>query len=195
VSCVAPPAPTGELLPSPIPDGKGQPSLTLHQYGVGVDCHPRFFQVCVLIPDGTQIVKIEQKVPALWPALRAAKAWILETLRTHSLAVSPSDLRYTCESTGEYHMPFCLAWGGHPAIINPSGTSHVRRKTDRLDAVKLAQHSLHGLWRESWIVPDEIQELRVLANQRSRLVAERSRLTNRINGDLLRFGHTVGQLG
>ena len=43
--------------------------------------------------------------------------------------------------------------------------------------------------------PDEIQELRVLANQRTKLVAERSRLTNRINSDLLRFGHVVGQLG
>src|SRR5439155_16284906 len=42
---------------------------------------------------------------------------------------------------------------------------------------------------------DEIQELRVLANQRAKLVAERSRLTNRINSDMLRFGHTVGQLG
>ena len=28
-----------------------------------------------------------------------------------------------------------------------------------------------------------------------RLVSERSRLTNRINGALLRYGHTVGQLG
>ena len=109
--------------------------------------------------------------------------------------VSPSDLRYTCESTGQYHMPLCLAWKGRPAIINPSDTGHVRRKTDRLDAKKLAQHSLHGLWRESWMAPDEIQELRVLANQRSKLVAERSRLTNRINSDLLRFGHMVGQLG
>src|SRR5262249_15582349 len=63
------------------------------------------------------------------------------------------------------------------------------------DAQKLAQHSLHGLWRESWMAPDAIQELRVLANQRSKLVAERSRLTNRINSDLLRFGHGVGQLG
>ena len=109
--------------------------------------------------------------------------------------VSPSDLRYTCESTGQYHMPLCLAWKGRPAIINPSDTGHVRRKTDRLDAMKLAQHSLHGLWRESWMAPDEIQEVRVLANQRSKLVAERSRLSNRINSDLLRFGHTVGQLG
>jgi transposase len=183
------------LLPSPIPDGKGQPSLTLHRYGVGVDCHSRFFQVCVLIPNGTQIVKIERKVPALWPELRAANAWILRTLMEYGIVVSSCELRYTCESTGQYHMPLCLAWRGHPAIINPSDTSHVRRKTDRLDAEKLAQHSLHGLWRESWMAPDGIQELRVLANQRSKLVAERSRLTNRINSDLLRFGHTVGQLG
>src|SRR3954452_10047599 len=188
-------APKGELLSSPKPDGKGQPSLTLHRYGVGVDCHSRFFQVCILIPEGTAILKSERKVPATWPELRAAKAWALETLRAHGLEVSPSDLRYTGESTGQYHMPLCLAWRGHPAIINPSDTSHLRRKTDRLDAEKLAQHSLHGLWRESWMAPDAIQELRVLANQRSKLVAERSRLTNRINSDLLRFGHGVGQLG
>jgi transposase len=183
------------LLPSPIPDGKGQPSLTLHRYGVGVDCHSRFFQVCALIPNGTEIVKIEHKVSALWPELRAAKAWLLRTLAQHDITLSASDLRYTCESTGQYHMPLCLAWQGRPAIINPSDTGHVRRKTDRLDAEKLAQHSLHGLWRESWLAPDAIQELRVLANQRAKLVAERSRLTNRINSDMLRFGHVVGQLG
>jgi hypothetical protein len=45
------------------------------------------------------------------------------------------------------------------------------------------------------MAPDGIQELRVLANQRAKLVAERSRLTNRINNDMLRFGHVVGQLG
>jgi transposase len=183
------------LLPSPTAEGKGQPSLTLHRYGVGVDCHSRFFQVCILIPDGTEIVKLERKVPALWPELRSAKDWLLGTLRERDIDVSPSDLRYTCESTGQYHMPICLAWRGRPAIINPSDTGHVRRKTDRLDAGKLAQHSLHGLWRESWMAPDEIQELRVLANQRAKLVGERSRLTNRINSDMLRFGHVVGQLG
>ena len=182
-------------MPSPTPGVKGQPSLTLHRYGVGVDCHSRFYQVCILIPEGTEIVKIERKVPALWPELGTAKAWILHTLREHNLNISDSDLRYTCESTGQYHMPLCLAWRGRPAIINPSDTGHVRRKTDRLDAEKLAQHSLHGLWRESWMAPDEIQELRVLANQRFKLAAERGRLTNRINSDTLRFGHVVGQLG
>jgi transposase len=183
------------LLPSPIPDGKGQSSLALHRYGIGVDCHSRFFQVCVLIPEAAGIAKFERNVPAVWPELRAAQAWVVRTLAEHGIDLPAPDLRYTCESTGQYHMPLCLAWRGHPAIINPSDTGHVRRKTDRLDAEKLAQHSLHGLWRESWMAPDEIQELRVLANQRSKLVAERGRLTNRINSDLLRFGHVVGQLG
>jgi transposase len=183
------------LLPAPIPDGKGQPSLTLHRYGVGVDCHSRFFQVCVLIPHETEIVKIERQVPAAWPAPRAARAEIVRILTGHGIELSPSDLRYTCESTGQYHMPLCLAWRGHPAIINPSDTGHVRRKTDRLGAEKLARHSLHGLWRESWMAPDEIQELRVLTIQRRELAAERSRLTNRINSDMLRSGHVVGRLG
>ena len=182
-------------MPSPISEGTGQSSLPLHRYGVGVDCHSRFFQICVLIPQGTEILRWERTMPALWPELCATKAWVLQSLMEHGLNISQSDLRYTCELTGQYHMPLCLAWKGHPAIINPSDTSHVRRKTDRLDAEKLAQHSLCGLWRESWMAPDEIQELRVLANQRSKLVAERSRLTNRINSDLLRFGHVVGQLG
>ena len=182
-------------MPSPIPDGTGRPSLPLHRYGIGVDCHSRFFQVCILIPQVTEILRIERDVPALWPELRSAQAWVLQTLIDRGIDIPQSDLRYTCELTGQYHMPLCLAWRGHPAIINPSDTGHVRRKTDRLDAEKLAQHSLCGLWRESWMAPDEIQELRVLANQRSKLVAERSRLTNRINSDLLRFGHVVGQLG
>jgi hypothetical protein len=97
-------------LPSPIPDEQGQPSLTLHRYGVGVDCDSRFFQVCVLIPNNTEIVKFEQKVPALWHELHAAKARLLRTLSEHDLTVSPAELRYTCESTGQYYMPLCLAW-------------------------------------------------------------------------------------
>ena len=125
----------------------------------------------------------------------AAQATVLRVLREHGIDVAPSELRYTCESTGQYHMPLCLAWRGRPSVINPSDTSHIRRKTDRLDAHKLAQHSLYGLWRGSWMAPDSIQELRVLAIQRVKLVGERSRLSNRINGDMLRFGHTIGQVG
>jgi len=182
-------------LTSPVRAGKGQPSQAFHQYGVGVDCHSRSFQICVLIPNAREHREWQQTVPAQWDQLRTTHAWVLRVLHDQGLEVAPSDLRYTCESTGQYHMPLCLAWRGHPSVINPSDTSHIRRKTDRLDAHKLAQHSLNGLWRESWMAPDRIQELRVLALQRSKLVGERTRLSNRINGDLLRFGHTIGQVG
>lgn len=188
-------APTGELLTSPVLAGKGQPSYGLHAYGVGVDCHSGFFQICLLIPNGRELQQFEMKVEALWNDLRAAQSWVLRALLKHGIEVASGELRYTCESTSQYHMPLCLAWRGHPSVINPSDTSHIRRKTDRLDARKLAQHSLNGLWRESWMPPDRIQELRVLTIQRSKLVGERTRLSNRINNDMLRFGHTVGRLG
>ena len=35
----------------------------------------------------------------------------------------------------------------------------------------------------------------MLNNQHTKLVAERSRLTNRMNSDMLHFCHVVGQLG
>jgi len=182
-------------LTSPVLGGKEQPSQELNQYGVGVDCHSSFFQICILIPNGREHRRFEQKVPALWNELHTARAWVLRVLREHGIDVVPGELRYTCESTGQYHMPLCLAWRGRPSVINPSDTSHIRRKTDRLDAQKLAQHSRNGRWRESWMAPDAIQELRVLAIQRNKLVGERTRLCNRINGDMLRFGHTIGQVG
>jgi transposase len=116
-------------------------------------------------------------------------------LQRCGISVRLEDLRYTLESTGQYHMPLCLAWKGRPSVINPSDTSTTRRKTDVLDAGKLALQSLTGLWRESWIATVQVQELRVLTIQRAKLIAERTRLSNRINGDLLRFGHLVGQLG
>jgi hypothetical protein len=114
-------------LTSPVGDGKGQPSLVLNQYGVGVDCHSGFFQICALIPNGREYRKLEQKVLARWNELRAAQAWVLRALREQGIEVAPGELRYTCESTGLYHMPLCLAWKGHPSVINPSDTSHIVR--------------------------------------------------------------------
>lgn len=195
VDHVAAGAPTGELLPSPQLEVTGQPKQLLFEYGLGVDCHSQFFQICLYINRGKELLCREWKVPARWPDLALAKRAILSTLESFGVRVRPDELRYTLESTGQYHVPLCLSWRGRPSIINPSDTAHARRKTDKLDAKKLAHHSLTGLWRESWIANDVVRELRVLTVQRARLVSERSRLTNRINGDLLRYGHTVGQLG
>jgi transposase len=164
-------------------------------YGVGIDCHSKFFEICVHVPTGTQLATHRLRVSAEWGQLKLGREWALRTLGAHGLRVREEDLRYTVESTGQYHMPLCLAWKGKPAIINPSDTAKARRKTDVLDADKLALQSLTGLWKESWVAPAKVQELRVLTLQRSKLMSERTRLSNRINGDLLRFGHTIGQRG
>jgi transposase len=167
----------------------------LYHYGVGVDCHAKFYQVCLLIRQSTQLVCHEWTVPTRWPALAEAKHTVLTTLESAGVSVRAQELRYTLESTSLYHMPICLSWKGKPSIINPSDTAHVRRKTDVLDGRKLAHHSLTGLWRESWVADDPIIEIRLLSGYRARLISERNRLSNRINGVLLRYGHTVGQLG
>jgi transposase len=141
------------------------------------------------------LVTHEITVRALWPELMKAKQTILSTLALHGVNVAEEDLRYTLESTGQYHKPICLAWRGRPSIINPSDMSFSRRKTDRLDARKLAHHSLTGLWRETWMATTAVEELRIMTAQRARLASERTRLTNRINAEMLRFGHTIGQVG
>jgi transposase len=191
----APGAPTGDLLSSPVLKGQEQHLLTLNDYGLGVDCHSGFFQICLLVSTGKSLVTHEITVRAVWPELMKAKQIVLSALALHGVSVAEGDLRYTLESTGQYHKPICLAWRGRPSIINPSDTSYSRRKTDRLDARKLAHQSLTGLWRESWMAPTAIEELRILATHRARLTSERTRLTNRINAEMLRFGHTVGQIG
>jgi transposase len=182
-------------LSSPSLEGQEQQQLKLYDYGLGVDCHSGFFQICLLVNTGQSLVTNEITVRALWPEIIKARQTILSALSAHGIYVAEDDLRYTLESTAQYHKPICLAWRGRPSIINPSDTSYSRRKTDRLDARKLAHHSLTGLWRESWLAPPAIEELRALTAQRARLVSERVRLSNRINGEMLRFGHTVGQLG
>ena len=192
---VASAAPTGELLPSPKGGGYGQHDRAVFPYGVGIDCPSKFFEICIHVLARNQLATHRLKVSAEWEQLQEGRDWVLHTLAVHGIDMRREELRYTVESTGQYHMPLCLAWQGKPSIINPSDTAKTRRKTDVLDADKLALQSLTGLWRESWVAPATVQELRVVTIQRAKLVAERTRLSNRINGDLLRFGHTIGQLG
>ncbi len=125
-----------------------------------------------------------------------AKEWILSIIRHKSIpSVEPEPLNYTIESTGTYHLPILKAFGGCPSIVNPLLASPSRRKTDRLDAKLLAYHSITGLWPTSYIISDNVQELRVLMNQRNYHLKAATLISNRINNIVLRFGHTLGRDG
>jgi hypothetical protein len=99
-------------LSSPDLEGQERQQLKLNDYGLGVDCHSGFFQICLLVNTGKALVPHEITVRALWPELMKAKQTILSALTLHGVYVAEDDLRYTLESTGQYHKPICLAWGG-----------------------------------------------------------------------------------
>lgn len=125
-----------------------------------------------------------------------AKEWVITTIQDKSVpTVEPEPLHYTIESTGTYHLPILKAFGGCPSIVNPLLASPSRRKTDRLDAQLLAYHSITGLWPESFIISDDVQELRVLMNQRNYHIKSSTLIANRLNNIVLRFGHTLGRDG
>jgi len=164
-------------------------------YGVGIDCHSKFIQVCILVPSVTQeLRRWEASFATTWLELLAARHWIHSVLRLHvPEACGPEDyFEFTIESTGNYHLPILKALAGSPSVVNPLLASPSRRKTDRLDAQLLSYHALTGLWPKSFLVTEQIQIARVLWNRREDAVRHRTRITNQINNTLLRFGHTLG---
>ena len=165
----------------------------LHNYGVGIDCHSKFIQVCILFrapgsaAHTTGIHRLEKTFSTHFTDLCAARDWALSALP--GLA-TPAGLRYCIESTGTYHLPVLIAWGGIPSVVNPLLAGPTRRKTDVLDARLLAHHSITGMWPASFLASPDQQQLRVLWAQRREFAREATRCTNRIQNIILRFGHT-----
>ena len=178
-------------IPNPLTEQLHQ---VLYPYGVGVDTHSKFIQVCVLrtfkkaTQNGT-VTRHEKEFPTTWDGLVKAAAWARALLPR---GTKPPQMRYCIESTGTYHMPVLRAWGGIPSVVNPLLAGPTRRKTDVLDARLLAHHSITGVWKPSFLASQQGLELRVLWNQRRECLRLATRSSNRINNIILRFGHTFG---
>lgn len=164
-------------------------------YGVGIDTHKAFIQVCIYYQWEHATHRVEDEFQTTWTDLNRAARWIAATLTQHGLFKPGDLLRYTIESTGCYHIPVCQALGGTPSVINPVLAGPTRRKTDVLDARTLAHHSIVGLWRPSYVLPEQVEILRCLVAMRNESVRNASRVINRVNNHLLRFGHTIGREG
>jgi transposase len=168
----------------------------LYPYGVGVDCHSKFIEVCVFVRTGEAIRKFEGTYSTGWKDLLTAHDWARQIICTKSCpTINPDRLRYTIESTSTYHMPIIKAWGGNPCVINPALPSSTGRKTDKLDARLMAYQSMTGLWATSFIANPHVQAFRLLMKQRQDAQRLAVTITNRINNYLLRFGHTIGATG
>jgi transposase len=89
------------------------------------------------------------------------------------------------ESTGVYWIPVwnVLERGRRFALtlVNPVTVRALQgRKTDRIDARRIAEYLQYGFLRSSFIPPRPIRHLREITRMRAHLQQERNRLVNRI---------------
>jgi transposase len=158
---MAPQAPRLDSLHVPLPEGSE--TLKIAPYGIGVDCHSRFYQICLLVREPaseTGALRYDWDCPADIPSLSAARSQLLELLALHGIEVTVGTLAYTCESSGPYHKPLLNAWGGRPSVVNPLLAGSTRRKTDVLDARLLAYQAMTGLWPSTYTMPPEYEQCR-----------------------------------
>lgn len=167
----------------------------IRPYGVGIDTHSRFIQVCVIVLHHGRCKLFEREFATSWPELINARSWSFAVLRKHSVVPDDLEWSYCIESTGCYHLPVLRAFKGRPEIVNPMLAGSTRRKTDVLDARMLARQNMCGLWSKSFVPDGRDHSLRVLLGMRRECVRNATRAINRINNNVLRFGHTLGAAG
>jgi transposase len=149
----------------------------------GLDVHKRSVMACRITPDPTGqqadgLIEIKE-FTTLTHDLLALSDWLAEAGVTH----------VAMESTGEYWKPiFNLLEGNWQVFL--VNAAHVKRvpgrKTDKNDARWLARLMRYGLLQASFIPPQGQRDLRDLTRYRTKLVQERTREVNRVQGVLER---------
>lgn len=181
----------------PLLNEDGVPVQETKAYGIGIDCHSKFVQICVLAKRGLHFYAHQREFGTDWPSLVAAKELCAHVLQT-SADPGPDlsiPIHYCIESTSTFHQPVLLAFQGTPSFVNPTLAGATKRKTDVLDAQLLATHDLIGVWRESYIPSADVNELRVIIWERERCIMEATAASKRISNALVRFGYTLGRDG
>jgi transposase len=157
-------------------------------HGAGLDVHKKTVMACRVTPDPTGqqadgIVEV-QKFGTMTCDLLAWSDWLATAGITH----------VAMESTGEYWQPWYNILEGdftvflvHAAHVKPGPG----RKTDKADARWLAKLMRYGLLHASFIPPREQRDWRDLTRYRTKLVQERRREVNRVQGVLERANITL----
>jgi transposase len=152
-------------------------------HGAGLDVHKKSVMACRITPDPTGqqaegLVEV-QEFGTLTVGLLALSDWLAAAGITH----------VAMESTGEYWKPVfnLLAGTVQVFLVNASHVKRVPgRKTDKADARWLAKLMRYGLLQASFIPPAGQRDLRDVTRYRTKLVQERSREVNRVQGVLER---------
>ena len=146
---------------------------------IGFDVHKKSISYCVKAPDGTIVEegKLSAKRATLceWASQRSQpwhgameatlfSGWIYDTLKP---------------CAGELQM-------GHPAMMKAIAAS--KKKSDKLDARKIADLVRCNLLPACYVAPAELRELRRLLRYRNLVVRESVRMQNKIAGLLMESG-------
>ena len=152
-------------------------------YCAGLDVHKKRVTACRLVSESTgqvpEGVAELQTFGTMTHELLALADWLVEAGVTH----------VAMESTGEYWKPVYNLLEGIVTIflVNASHVKNVPgRKTDPADARWLAKLMRYGLLQASFIPPIAQRDLRDLTRYRTKLVQERAREVNRVQGVLER---------
>jgi transposase len=150
------------------------PMQVIYRRCCGIDVHKEMIVACVLIWTAQGIEKEIQKFGTMLQELYRLRDW-LKAKGCEAVAM---------ESTGVYWKPIWNVLEGEMELLLVNA-QHIKavpgRKTDIKDAEWIADLLQHGLLRPSFVPERPQRELRDLTRYRSSLVAERSRLVNRVH--------------
>lgn len=150
---------------------------TIYRSCAGLDVHKKTVEVTVRMQRENGPEAETRRFGTMTRDLLALSDWLAER-----------DVRQVAmESTGVYWQPVYNILDGRFELLLVNA-QHVKqvpgRKTDVTDSQWLAQLLQHGLLRSSFVPSRELRELRDLTRQRSQLVAEHSRVANRLHKTL-----------
>jgi len=149
----------------------------------GLDVHKKSITACRIVPDPTG-----QEAEGI-AELRTFGTMTLELLALADWLTEASITHVAMESTGEYWTPvYNLLEGTFTVfLVNAAHVKNVPgRKTDKADARWLAKLMRFGLLQASFIPPKGQRDVRDLTRYRTKLVQERVREVNRVQGVLER---------
>src|SRR5207248_4454843 len=163
--------------------GEGRSMDVVFTHCAGLDVHKKSITACRIVPDPTGLdaegVAELQTFGTMTLELLALVDWLAAAGITH----------VAMESTGEYWKPvYNLLEGSFTVLL--VNAAHVKnvpgRKTDKADARWLAKLMRYGLLQASFIPPAGQRDLRDFTRYRTKLVQERAREVNRVQGVLER---------
>jgi transposase len=146
---------------------------TIFERCAGIDVHKKMVQVCVRILDGRDVRQEVREFSTVTRALLELGDWLASERVTH----------VAMESTGVLWKPvYNLLEGRFKVLL--CNAQHLKqvpgRKTDIADCQWIAQLLQHGLLRGSFVPSRALRDLRDLTRERAQLVAEITRVKNRV---------------